>query len=277
MSGEAPSTTGLRTPQKVDAVVLAGGDGNVVDPLVRIKGIVPIAGKPMVEWVVDALRGSARINEIAVVVPTAEGLGSWVDKVDKIVVSDQRFADNLIAGVDSFRGDRPTIAITGDVPALTPEAIDDFVERSLESGADFSYPLVREKDMLEQFPGSKRTFVRIVGGRVTGGNVAVLSPEMVARNRDIGQRLFDTRKSPVAMARVIGVPFILKLLSGRLHPTDVERKLGQLLGGTCVALYTSHASIAADVDKPVDVVVAERVLFARMGVGKRPLVVNNTH
>lgn len=248
---------------KVDAVVLAGGDGNVIDPTVRIKGIVPIAGKPMVEWLVDALREACTINEIAVVVPTAEGLGSWVDKVDKIVVSDQEFADNIVAGVSAFRSDRSTLVITGDLPALTPEAVDDFVTRSLEAGADFSYPLVRESDMLAQFPGSERTFVRIVDGKVTGGNMAVLSPDLVARSRDIGQRLFETRKSPLAMARVIGVPFILKLLSGRLRPSDVERKMSHLLGGTCVALYTSHASIGADIDKPVDVIVAERVLYER--------------
>lgn len=248
----------------VDAVVLAGGDGNVIDPAVRIKGIVPVAGKPMVEWIVDALRAADSIGDIAVVVPTAEGLGGWVDKADKIVVSDAPFADNLVAGVDSFRADRATLAITGDIPALTPAAVDDFVSRSLAAGADFSYPLVREADMLRQFPGSARTFVRIADGKVTGGNVALLSPAIVARNRDIGQRLFDTRKSPVAMARVIGVPFIIKLLSGRLRPEDVERKMSQLLGGRCVALYTEHASIGADVDKPIDVVVAERVLYGRI-------------
>ncbi len=250
---------------QVDAVVLAGGEGAVIDPAVQIKGLVPVAGKPMVEWVVDALRAARTVAGVAVVVPTAENLGPWVDKADKIVVSDQRFADNIFAGVDSFRSDRPTLVATGDLPALTPEAVDDFVSRSLEAGADFSYPLVREQDMLAQFPGSERTFVRIADGKVTGGNMAVLSPELVARNRDIGQRLFETRKNPLAMARVIGAPFVFKLLSGRLRPADVEIKMATLLGGKCVALYTPHASIGADVDKPVDVVVAERVLFERAG------------
>lgn len=249
---------------QVDAVVLAGGEGAVIDSAVRIKGLVPVAGKPMVEWVVDALRAASTIGGIAVVVPTAENLGAWVDKADKIVVSDQRFADNIFAGVDSFRTDRPTLVTTGDLPALTPEAIDDFVTRSLDAGADFSYPLIREADMMEQFPGSERTFVTIADGKVTGGNMAVLSPDLVARNRDIGQRLFETRKNPLAMARVIGFPFVFKLLSGRLRPADVEAKMAQLLGGVCVALYTPHASIGADVDKPIDVVVAERVLFERV-------------
>ena len=52
------------------------------------------------------------------------------------------------------------------------------------------------------------------------------------RNREIGQRLFDTRKSPVAMARVIGFPFIFKYVDAAgFGVDDVERKMEELLGG----------------------------------------------
>lgn len=248
---------------RVDAVILAGGDGAVIDPAVRIKGLVPVAGKPMVEWVVDAMRAADSIVEVAVVVPTAENLGPWADKVDKLVVSNGSFIDNLIAGVDSFRNDRSVLVATGDLPALSAAAVDDYVERSLEAGADFSYPLVPREAMEEQFPGSQRTYVKLVTGSITGGNMMVLAPSLVAKNREIGQQLFDTRKSTIRMARIIGLPFILKLVTGRLDPTDVENKMAQLLGGTCSAIYTTHASIGADVDKPIDVIVAERVLFSR--------------
>lgn len=248
---------------RVDALVLAGGEGAIIDPTVAIKGLVPIAGRPMIEWVVDAMRAAETIAEIAVVVPTNHDLGEWAEKVDHLVISDASFMDNAIAGMAVFANDRHVLGATGDLPALTPEAIDDYVRASLEAGADVSYPLVREEDMEAQFPGSQRTYVKIAGGPVTGGNMMVLSPELVKRNREIGQRLFETRKSPVAMARVIGVPFIFKYVTGRLRVDDVERKMEQLLGGRCAAVYTTHASIGADVDKPIDVVVAERVLYQR--------------
>lgn len=247
---------------KVDAVVLAGGDGAVIDPTCRFKGLVPVAGKPMVEWVVNALRASDCVEEIAVVVPTAEDLGAWADLVDKLVVSDGSFMENGMAGIGAFRNDRPTIVVTGDIPALTPEAITDFVDRSIESGADFTYPLIPKEAMLEQFPGSERTFVKLVTGRVTGGNMMLVNPFLVEQNALIGQALFDTRKSAIQMARVIGFRFVVKLALGRLDATEVENKLGELLGGSGAAITTTEASIAADVDKPVDVVVAERVLYA---------------
>ena len=248
---------------KVDAMVLAGGDGAIIDPTVSVKGLVPIAGRPMIEWVVDALRAAETIGHIAVVVPTDQDLGDWVARVDHVVVSDSSFIDNAIAGATVFENDRHVLGATGDLPALTPEAIDDFVTRSIESGAEFSYPLVFADDMEAQFPGSQRTYVKVSGGRVTGGNMMLLSADLVRRIRQIGQRLFDTRKSPVAMARVIGIPFIFKYVTGRLRVDDVEHKMEQLLAAKCAAIYTSHASIGADVDKPIDVVVAERVLYAR--------------
>lgn len=248
---------------KVDAVVLAGGDGAVIDPVCRFKGLLPIAGRPMVAWVVDALRSSDAIDGIAVVVPTAEELGAWADSVDKLVVSDRSFIDNLIAGVESFRGERPVLVVTGDLPTLAARDVDDFVAASLASGADFTYPLIPKTDMLAQYPGCERTFLRLKCGSFTGGNMGLVNPALIVRNRETGQRMFDMRKSPLRLARIIGIRFVAELAAGRLQPADVERKIGELLGGPAAAIVTDRAAIGADVDKPVDVVVAERVLYAR--------------
>lgn len=249
---------------KVDVVVLAGGDGVVIDEHARFKGLVPIAGKPMVEWVVDALIAASSVHEVAVVVPTAEDLGSWADRAGKIVVSDGRFADNILAGIESFRTDRPVLLVTGDIPTLTPEAVDDFVARALERDADFAYPLVSREDVLEQYPGSERTFFKLKTGRFTGGNITMVAPVLARRSRELGQKLFELRKSPVKTVRLLGLRFAVDLMLGRLDPADVEVKATELLGGKGVAIVTRHASIGADVDKPADVIVTERVLYERL-------------
>jgi GTP:adenosylcobinamide-phosphate guanylyltransferase len=243
-------------------MVLAGGEGARIDPSASTKGLVSVAGRPMVEWVVEALAAAQTISEIAVVVPNVARTGAWTERVDHVVVSDGSCTENALAGLDVL-GDRAVLVTTGDLPALTSDAIDDYVTRSLESGADFTYPLVTSEDMESQFPGSQRTYVRVAGGHVTGGNMMVLMPRVARQNRELGQRLFDTRKSAMKMARVIGVPFALRYVSGRLRVGDVERKMEQMLGAKCSAIYTSYASIGADVDKPIDVVVAERVLYQR--------------
>lgn len=248
---------------RVGAVVLAGGDGVGVDADARFKGLTTVADRPMVEWVVEALKGCETVAEIAVVVPDDDGMGAWTALVDHVVVSETSFIDNVIAGLSVFGAQDPVLVVTGDIPALTSAGADDYVARSLESGAALTYPLVSAEDMEAQFPGSARSYVKVDGRKVTGGNMMLLSPELVINRRDLGERLFQARKSPVALARVLGGGFVLKYATGRLRVSDVERKMGELIGARCVALDTRDASVGADIDKTADVVVVERVLYSR--------------
>lgn len=251
---------------KVDTVVLAGGEGAVLDPACRFKGLLDLAGKPMVEWVVDALREAGLIEGLAVVVPTAEDLGSWVDKVDKVVVSDGNIMDNVLAGIESFRVDRPVLLTTGDIPLLDPHELDAFLRDSLATGAEFTYPVIPERQMVGAFPDGERTFLKFVEGRVTGGNMVLVNPALVEKNKEFGQSMFGARKSPVSQARMLGLGFVARFVAGRLTIADVERKVESLLGGTCRAVYTKGASIGMDVDKPADARLVGRILATR---GKR--------
>jgi len=251
------------TEAKVDVVILAGGDGEVIDPTQRFKGLVEIAGKPLVEWVVDAFRAAERVGEIAVVIPTAENLGAWVDRVDKLVVSDRDFMDNAIAGAAAFRVDRPVIIATGDIPLLTGEAIDAFIEAGLATGAEFVYPLVRKESVEEAYPGTVRTYFKLKTGRYTGGNAMMVDPKLLPAARDLGQRLFNDRKNAVALVRAAGFKFVVRFVAGRLAPEDLADKIRDLLGGTGAAVVLDSPSIAMDVDKPADLRLVEPILLAR--------------
>ncbi|HEY5548065.1 MAG TPA: nucleotidyltransferase family protein [Coriobacteriia bacterium] len=251
------------TDIKVDAVILAGGDGEVIDPTQRFKGLVPIAGKPLVEWVVDAFRDAERVGEIAVVIPTAENLGGWVDRVDKLVVSDRDFMDNAIAGAAAFRSDRPVIIATGDIPLLTGAAIDSFIEAGLATGSEFVYPLVHKESVEGAYPGSERTYFKLKTGRFTGGNAMIVDPKLLPAARDLGQRLFNDRKNAIALVRAAGIGFVVRFVLGRLVPEDLADKIHDLLGGSGAAVVLDDPSIAMDVDKPADLRLVEPRLLAR--------------
>lgn len=251
-------------PALADAVVLAGGDGTPVDASSPIKGLVPVLGRPMVEWVVDALRAAGTVRRIVVVLPTDQGLNGLAEKVDAIVVSDGRFIDNALAGFSALDGDLHAVWATGDIPAITPAAIDEIVTRTINAGADFSYPLISEAAMTEQFPGSVRTYFKIAAGTYTGGNVVVTPPTLdPAALSDLFQQFFDARKSPVKTLKIVGAGFAAKLALGKLDTADIERKLSGLFGAPCAAIYDPHPSVGADVDKPIDRVVVEQVLRQR--------------
>lgn len=250
----------MRESLMVDAVVLAGGRAGVLDPDAEFKGLVRVAGEPMVQHVVRALSAATRIATVTVVAPRDPVREMWASGAERVVVSDARFIDNLMAGVAAADTGRPVLVCTGDVPALTPEDIDSFLGEALGTGADFVYAVIPKAAMDAQFPGSRRTYVKLVDGVVTGGNVMLMNPRLVRRNEAIGQSLFDTRKSALDMARILGFTFALRLVTGRLTVARLESKMTDLFGGSARAVLTDRASIGADVDKPIDREVVERLL-----------------
>lgn len=252
---------------RVDAIVLGGGDGEVVDPAIPVKGFVTILGKTMIEWVVDALYDAQSIHRIAVVVPDTSQLSDAVRaKADVLVDSDARFVDNCIAGIEAVRDGHHVLGVSADVPAITGEAVDDFVKQTLDAGVDYSYPIIRKEDMESQFPGAQRTYIKIKAGHVTGGNFLLGSPEVSYKVREVFQYLFDTRKNALKMAKVVGPKFAIKMAAGQLEIKDAEDKLSEILGGPCKAVFTNYAAVGADVDKPIDRQITERALTARSSV-----------
>ncbi|MCL2654396.1 MAG: nucleotidyltransferase family protein [Coriobacteriia bacterium] len=258
-----PEVDPLRNSQEsgqVDAVILAGGSAEALDAQCVAKGLFPVAGRPLVAWVAAALRNAQSIRKIVAVVPTDEDLGDWTDLVDGVVVHDASFSENLGAGIGALPKDLQLVGVTGDIPALTPEAIDDLVAQTLARKVAVCYPLISEGDMLEQFPGSARTFFKLKSGRYTGGNAMLGDPRLFAPLHDLTQQMFETRKSPVKMLQLIGPAFAAKLLAGRLEPVDVEKRLSKIMNASCAAIYTRYASIGADVDKPADIAPVEHFL-----------------
>lgn len=245
---------------QVDAVILAGGSAETLDPDCVAKGLFPVAGRPLVAWVAAALKGARSVRKIVAVLPCADNLGDWTELVDEVVVRDSSFSENLGAGIGTLPKDLMLVGVTGDIPALTPEAIDDLVAQTLARKVAVSYPLISDIDMQKQFPGSVRTFFKLKSGRYTGGNAMLGDPRLYAPLHDLTQQLFETRKSPVAMLKLIGPAFVTKLLAGRLEPADVEKKLSRIMDAPCAAIYTRYASIGADVDKPADIAPVERIL-----------------
>jgi len=244
----------------VDAIVLAGGDGSVIDPQTPVKGLVKVAGKPMIQWVLEALGQSKHVQNIVVVLPPDQDISAWEHLAYKVVFSNGKISDNIFAGKDALDADSLIISVTSDIPSVTPDAIDDFIERTIACGADISYPMIKEATMLTAYPGTERTFFKLREGRVTGGNAMILHSKHFARLRELGQEIFEARKNPFKMANMVGARFAFKLATGKLSIVDMEERVGKIIGLKCAALIVDDASIGADVDKFEDIACVEAKL-----------------
>ena len=114
----------------VTALVMAGGKGTRMR-LAEEKPLIKVCGKPVIEYVIAALKKAKKIDSIVVAVTdctpkTAKYLSQFPVKVietpGKDYVSDMGYASqNLKLGV--------FLAIAADLPLVTSQALDAIVER----------------------------------------------------------------------------------------------------------------------------------------------------
>lgn len=240
------------TNLKAVAVVLGGGSSR--DPLARAAGVpakalVPVAGRLLGSYVIDALHGSELIDGIVYVGPLTGELRS---RVDYAVPAGNRFVDSLALGFGAALAMRPgarVLVTTADLPWLQAEALDRFISSS-PPAAQLTYPIVPAAAALAAFPQQKRTFVKLRDGRFTGGNQMLVSAEVIPAFLELIDRVFAARKNPVALSSLLGFDVLLSLLLGRASLQQLEARVSARLNARVAAVISEDACLAADVDRP---------------------------
>jgi molybdopterin-guanine dinucleotide biosynthesis protein A len=240
----------MLVPPPVTAVILGGGrqDALALRAGVAAKALVPFAGQALALYVLSALRACPAVAHIVYVGDADSVIAA---QADQLVPPGETFVESFSAGAHAALAHAPehcVLVTTADLPWLRREALDDFLAAA--SGAALAYPVVRREVAEAQFPEQRRTFVRLQEGRFTGGNLMLLAPEMVPALLPFVERAYGGRKNPLALARLFGADFIVRLALGRLSLGAIEARATQLLGLPVRAVITPFASIGADVDKP---------------------------
>ena len=150
--------------------------------------------------------------------------------------------------------------VTGDGPLATGRTWMQFLDGASVNSLDAAYAVVREAEMEAQFPGAQRTYARFSDGSFSGGNAFLLPREKLEQIEELVETAFAARKNPMALAKLLGVGFILKALTHRLSVSEVEAKVSRLLGCRAGRVEVPDATIAFDVDKPEDLALAETYL-----------------
>ncbi|MBZ4666417.1 nucleotidyltransferase family protein [Mahella sp.] len=237
----------------LNAIILAGDNEDGHSALEGNKALMLIDDKPMIEYIIDALRSTPYVGKIAVVGP-AEKLKPVIgDKVDYIIPQGSSMLENASKGIEVFASDEHVLILTSDIPMITPDAVEDFIKRSEAVKADFCYPVVNKEINERQFPGIERTYVKLKDGTFTGGNIIYISPAVFQRCKDFAEKLIEFRKEPIKTARLLGIGLLIKLVLGIGTIQQIEQRFGQILNITAKAIISDYPEIGNDVDKPSDI------------------------
>jgi len=244
----------------MDAVITAGGIPLPEEPLYpytqgHSKAMLDVAGKPMVQWALDAL-GNARSIENVILVGLTEKSGLVCSKPVYYIPNQGRMLDNFRAGVrksmEINRKNKHVLMVSSDIPAITGEMVDWVVETAMQTDDDIYYNVISREVMEKRFPGSKRTYTRLKDIELCGGDMNVARSSLVVAEDESGlwQKISDSRKSPLKQAALIGYGTLFQLLFRRLTLEMAAGRIMKKLDITGRAIVCPPAEVGMDVDKP---------------------------
>jgi GTP:adenosylcobinamide-phosphate guanylyltransferase len=257
----------------MDAIVTAGGIPQPEDPLYRYsngdaKALIDVAGKPMVQWVLDALSDAKRVDNV-IVIGLSPKSGVTCKKPLYFLSNQGRMLANIVAGVNKSlelnKKNKYVLVVSADIPTLKAEMVDWLVETCMETQADLYYGVCPKEVMEARFPNSKRTYTHLKDMDVCGADINVSHVRNATEHLDLWEQLIGTRKSPLKQAGIIGWGTLLALFLRRLTLEDAVHRVSERIGVKGRAIIWSQAEPCMDIDKPHQLELLREDLAKRQG------------
>ena len=242
----------------MDAIVIAGGIPRPEDPLYTYshgdsKALVDVAGKPMIQWVLDALGGAKQVDNV-IVIGLSPKSGLTCKKPMHYVSNQGRMLANIVAGVNKSlelnKKNKYVLIVSSDIPTLKSEMVDWLVDTCMGTKDDLYYGVCPKEVMEARFPGSKRTYTHLKDMDVCGADVNLTHVRMATEHLDMWESLIGSRKSPLKQASIIGFGTLFALFMRRLTLEDAVRRVSDRIGIRGRAIVWPYAEPCMDVDKP---------------------------
>jgi len=242
----------------LDAIVTAGGIPQPEDPLYTYshgdsKALIDIAGKPMIQWVLDAL-GDAKHVDNVIVIGLSPKSNITCKKPLHFLSNQGRMLSNIVAGVSKSlelnKKNKYVLIVSSDIPTLKTEMVDWLVEKSQETKDDLYYGVCPREVMEARFSGSKRTYTKLKGIELCGADMHVSHVSMATEHLGMWESLIGNRKNPLKQASIIGLGIFFQVFMKSITLDDLVMKVSSRIGIKGRAIQFPYAEPCMDVDKP---------------------------
>ena len=262
------------------AIILAARRAGRLDPLaaeagVTHKSLVPILGKPLIQYVLEALVAVPGLERIRISIePEAveslraiHGASGELGVPVEFVGSRETIADSAYSAAEGLKG--PILVTTADNVNLTPETVLR-VMAPLARTADGVIAVAERRDVLSargqapDTPGTERVGpYRFRDGAFSNCNLYAMAGPHVLRGAEVFREGGQFSKKKRRLVKLAG-PFNLALFTLRLLTLDqAMRRLSRRLGFRLAAVQLQDGAQAVDVDNPGAYRAAERIIRNR--------------
>ena len=257
----------------MDAIIGAGGQIKPNDPLSGLltegkpKALLPIAGKPMVQWTLDAVAGSEQIDNVIIIGLNEKHSLNCGSKNVYYIQSGNTIFDNARSGCSLALELNPkatqVLWISADLPLIEPPMLDWFINKVGMSQHELYYQIIDRNVMESRFPKSRRTYTKLKGKTVCGGDVSAINPNIAANVHPAFKKISASRKNVMKQARLVGIWPLLLLITRQMTTTTAAKIIRNRLGLDGIFVDTPYAEMGMDIDKLEQYKVVKQILEQR--------------
>jgi GTP:adenosylcobinamide-phosphate guanylyltransferase len=246
----------------MNALILAGGVIKKNDPLWiesngNPKSYIIINGKPMIQWIINALNEAELIESIHIIgIPESENIES---KKKLFYYPDQGgILENLLFGAGMIMKDNPVsnyfLTVSADIPLIYPEIVDSIIKKADNTDVDIFYNVVEKSNMLKVFPNVKRTYMRFKEGLFCGGDMHVVNAKYMIGS--VAQKFVEYRKNPLKLIFVVGFMPLVRMIIKPYSLSEAEKVIFKRTGIRTKPTICNYAEIGMDIDTPEQLEIA---------------------
>jgi GTP:adenosylcobinamide-phosphate guanylyltransferase len=254
----------IASSQRTFTALVLAGDRRPDDAVARAAGVcckalTPVAGRPMVLRVLDALGDSDHVSARLLCGPPRYGmqqcpeLQAGLDRGDWSWVENQATpSSSAHFALQTLPPSAPVLLTTADHALLRSEIVDYFCAKVTHSGYDLAVALALYDQVMAANPGVKRTGLRFRDHTYCGCNLfAITSPE-ARKIADFWRRVEQDRKRPWRVMKALGWSSVLRYLLRRLTLDEALERLSKQLGINIGYIILPFPQAAVDVDTESD-------------------------
>lgn len=249
------------------ALVLAGSRPEA-DPLIAgtglpSKALLPIAGRPMLAWVLAALAKAPEVGRIVVAAqdPAPLAADPAIAKFTSVEWHASRgsIADVVCQALESEGG--PLLVTTADNVLLTAAMLSDFVNGARER--DVAVAVVARSAVRAAGLPTSRTWLKFRGEHWSGANLFLLEGKQVLPLVAFWRGIEQDRKRRWKIVAAFGPLLLLGTLLRLIDIHAFARLAARRFGLTATTVAMPQAEACVDADKPADVELIAQILAAR--------------
>jgi CTP:molybdopterin cytidylyltransferase MocA len=256
-------------------LILAGKRDGRIDPLAERAGashkcMVPIRGKPLIQWVLEAAEPAFPDRPILVSIhdgAVIEGL-EIVQRLAasgrlRVVPAGPGIVDSVHAALGEGDDYLPLLITTGDNVLATPESLRDLDAGARAAGAGAALAVASRETILAAHPEGQRRFYEFRDVALSNCNAYWLRDRASLRAAESFRGGGQFIKTKGAIAKAFGIGNLLRFRLGWWSLDAMMGRLSKRFGVKIVAHFYTDGALAVDVDNERTYRIAETLLAER--------------